>query len=217
MVSTIAVGKLYRLNKNHIATASRILARSFHEDPIFVYILPDPIKRSKNLPFLFQDLLKYGLKYGEVYSTSPNLEGITIWIPPGDCEMTVWRMFQSRSVTLYLRTGLKNIPRMVKASKSQSIHKELVKENHWYLQNIGVDPSSQGKGFAGELMTSMLSRIDKDKLPCYLETNNEKNIAFYKKYGFEVLDKSEIPRTGVLNWGMLREKVKKTHYLVFKS
>jgi ribosomal protein S18 acetylase RimI-like enzyme len=147
------------------------------------------------------------LKYGEVYSTSPNYEGIAIWIPPGDGGMTAWRMFRSRSITSYLKTGLKNIPRMVKASKSQSIHKELVKENHWYLQNIGVDPPSQGKGFAGELLISMLSRIDKDKLPCYLETNNEKNISFYKKYGFEVLDRREIPQTGVINWSMLRKKV----------
>ena len=131
MVSAIKVRKLYRLNETHISEVSKIFARSFHEDPIFVYIFPDHIKRSKNLPFLFQGLLKYGLKYGEVYSNSPNLEGIAIWIPPGDGGMTAWRMFRSRSITSYLKTGLINIPRMVKASKSQSIHKELVKENKY--------------------------------------------------------------------------------------
>lgn len=39
MVFAIKDGKFYRLNKSHIAVASRILAQSFHEDPIYVYIL----------------------------------------------------------------------------------------------------------------------------------------------------------------------------------
>ena len=38
------------------------------------------------------------------------------------------------------------------------------------------------------------------------ETQNKKNIAFYRKYGIIVADESTVPGTGVKTWAMVRKK-----------
>jgi len=42
-------------------------------------------------------------------------------------------------------------------------------------------------------------------LPCYLETETERNVAFYAKLGFEVLNRLDFPGTPVHLWTMRRD------------
>ncbi|MFH1626439.1 MAG: GNAT family N-acetyltransferase, partial [Pseudomonadota bacterium] len=81
----------------------------------------------------------------------------------------------------------------------------LVSFKHWYLWIVGVEPQSQGKGYASKLLRPMLTRIDKDGLPCYLETLDERNVPIYEHLGFKVVDESTVPNTSITNWAMLRE------------
>ena len=55
----------------------------------------------------------------------------------------------------------------------------------WYLAVIGVDSAYQGAGFGAELMKYALKRIDTDRLPSYLEASSPRNMALYKRHGFE--------------------------------
>jgi ribosomal protein S18 acetylase RimI-like enzyme len=85
------------------------------------------------------------------------------------------------------------------------VHKRLVPYKHWYLMVLGVDPGFQGKGYASKLLKPMLERADREKLPCYLETNDEVDVTIYRHFGFKVLEESLIPKTTVKNWAMFRE------------
>jgi len=51
----------------------------------------------------------------------------------------------------------------------------------------------------------MLNRLDSEKIPCFLETQTEKNVAIYERYGFEVVEKGMIPETTLPHYGMLRK------------
>ncbi len=73
------------------------------------------------------------------------------------------------------------------------------------MQAIGIVPKFQGKGYASSLIRPMLSRIDKENLSCYLETIDEKNVAIYQHFGFEIIERSIVPETGFTNWAMLRK------------
>ena len=86
-----------------------------------------------------------------------------------------------------------------------AVHQRLAPFRHGFLQTIGVDPQFQGKGYAGRLLKPMLTRMDKEGLPCYLETLDEKNVPLYEHFGFRVLDESVIPGTELTSWAMLRE------------
>ena len=83
-------------------------------------------------------------------------------------------------------------------------HKRLAPFKHWYLQEIGVDPQFKGKGYAGKLLRPMFARIDEEGLPCYLETEDEKNVTLYEHFGFRMVEKSAIPETKLTSWAMLR-------------
>jgi len=72
---------------------------------------------------------------------------------------------------------------------------------------IGVVPELQGRGCASVLLAPMLARIDRQHLPCYLDTEVEKNVAIYNRYGFRVVDDSIVVGTGVRSRGMLRESL----------
>ena len=84
-------------------------------------------------------------------------------------------------------------------------HKELVPYDHWYLQNIAVKPEEQGKGYGGLLLRTMIETVKSDGLPIYLETNTEKAMSIYQRYGFEILEYGIIPETDVPLWCMLRK------------
>ena len=71
--------------------------------------------------------------------------------------------------------------------------KELALSKHWYLNMLAVDPKYQGKGYASALLNAMLPEIDKQNLPCYLETGGDKNVSIYKHFGFKVINEYTIP------------------------
>jgi hypothetical protein len=54
------------------------------------------------------------------------------------------------------------------------------------------------------LLKPMFSRIDKEGLPCFLETQAEKNVALYEHLGFRVVEEGIVPGSGVKSWAMLR-------------
>ena len=70
---------------------------------------------------------------------------------------------------------------------------------------LGVEPSEQGKGIGGALMQPILRRAGAEGLPCYLETQNERNLPFYERDGFEEVRDGEVPKRGLRVWAMVRD------------
>jgi ribosomal protein S18 acetylase RimI-like enzyme len=73
---------------------------------------------------------------------------------------------------------------------------------HWHLGPIGVLPSYQGLGIGTMLMERFCKEVDACMADSYLETDADKNVHFYKKFGFKVVNESEI--FNVKNRYMLR-------------
>jgi ribosomal protein S18 acetylase RimI-like enzyme len=86
-----------------------------------------------------------------------------------------------------------------------NLHRRLVPYPHWYLQIIGVDPAYRGQGFSSRLLRPVLERIDRERMPCFLETNAGKNVAIYRRFGFGVLSEDKMPGTEVTSFAMLRK------------
>lgn len=76
-------------------------------------------------------------------------------------------------------------------------------EQHWHLGPIGVLPTHQGLGIGSILMERFCNEVDACKAKAYLETDLDKNVRFYEKFGFKVVSESEI--FGVKNRYMLRD------------
>ena len=203
---------LFKLTPEHVKEACKVAGSAFQDDPIMEFTYPDEKVRKQNSQYGFYMIYNYGIKHGLTYATSKNLEGITIWLPPDKVYPSTWAMMRYGAFYTMRKVGLK-----MKAMKrtmtvfnyEEERHKHLVPYDHWYLQNIAVKPEEQGKGYGGLLISTMIKTIESDGLPVYLETNTEKNVSIYQKYGFEILEHSIIPETDVPLWCMLRKPILK--------
>jgi len=63
---------------------------------------------------------------------------------------------------------------------------------HWQLGPIGVLPSHQGLGIGSMFMERFCKEVDACKAIAYLETDLDKNVRFYEKFGFNVESESDI-------------------------
>ena len=75
-------------------------------------------------------------------------------------------------------------------------------EQHWHLGPIGVLPTHQGLGVGSMFLERFCEEVDACKAKAYLETDLNKNVHFYEKYGFKVVSESDI--FAVRNVYMLR-------------
>ena len=53
---------------------------------------------------------------------------------------------------------------------------------------LSVRPECQRRGLGSALVEPILDRAHRDALPCWLETFDPANVAFYQRFGFEVID-----------------------------
>jgi len=51
----------------------------------------------------------------------------------------------------------------------------------------------------------VLARADAEGLLCYVETEKERNLPFYRRHGFEVVVEDDMPNGGPHFWTMRRE------------
>ncbi len=65
-------------------------------------------------------------------------------------------------------------------------------EQHWHLGPIGVLPTHQGSGIGSILMERFCKEVDACLATAYLETDLDKNVRFYEKFGFTVISESKI-------------------------
>jgi len=201
------LNNLVRLNKAQVKPAAEMLARAFQNYPLLQYYFPDELERKKIASYFVSVAVFSGIRYGEIYATSPNLEGVAIWFPSGNYPVTIWKLVRSVPLSVIFGFGRYGGGRMRQLGEYvDAVHQRLAPFGHWFLQVIGVDPQFQGKGYAGKLLRPMLARIDQEHLPCYLDTQNEKNVSIYQHYGFKVVEEVTIPGTEISHWAMLREK-----------
>ena len=198
---------IIRLTKKHVKLAGEVLGRALCDDPIIVYLIPDKERRHRLVKNIYQMVSCSGVRYGEVYANSPNLEGVAIWHYYKEFhEEKFWgKLICSIKGKIY-KLGL-GVARKFKPMEEymHKVHKELVPGEHWYLYVLGVEPSLQGNGHGSYLMKDKLEDIDQQGISAYLETSLERNIKFYEKHGFHLIKEGNILETGVYQYFMLRE------------
>jgi GNAT superfamily N-acetyltransferase len=198
---------LVRLDKSQARPASEVLARAFNDDPELIRFVTEPGKRQELLRSMFRMVLSHAVGHGEVYATSPAMEGIAIWLPSGLPDITFWEALRGGGLALLFKGGWNFMRRMKKDEDFiRRLRQRLAPSPHWYLALLGVDPKFQGKGYASRLLKPMLKRLDAEKLPCYLETSIEEYVPIYQRFGFKLIQEAVLPGSDSRMWVMLREK-----------
>jgi len=192
------------LISSQIKHGAAVLARAFFGDPFFTFVLPDASKRARVLPWLFGKTLRYGHRYGKVYTT-PALDGVMMWLGPTNTSLEMLGTLLTGLFLLPLRLSMHELQRSLLLSGfANKLHQRSVIGRHWYLCGLGVEPAQQGQGIGRALLQPILAQADREALVCYLETNNEKNLPFYERNGFKVLDHGQASQISPHIWTMLR-------------
>jgi ribosomal protein S18 acetylase RimI-like enzyme len=196
---------LLRLTMAEVKLAAEVLARAFQDYTVSVYFAPDEAERRKRQPFMFRSLVRSGVKYGEVYATSSKMEGVAVWFSPDSRRESFWDYIVSgQFLKQWLEGSVMLAMQKALAEYAAAVRARCVSSRHWYLQLLGVDPAYQGQGCAGRLLRPMLARADTEGVPCFLETQAEKNVALYEHFGFRVAEEGIIPGSSVKSWAMVR-------------
>jgi ribosomal protein S18 acetylase RimI-like enzyme len=205
--ATDCIRETVLLDAAYIKQAADALTQAFHEDPMYVRIIPDAAERPRPLRGMWHALMKYHLLFGEVYTT-PNVNGVAAWLSPGRTEYTMWRMARTgmalpRAMMRFPSDARQRAMEMMSAM--EKTHKRLMPHPHWYLSVLGVAPQCQGQGLGGALLEPVLAKADATGMPCYLEAAVDTNVTFYQKRGFEVVHEDMAKGLDLKTWMMVRE------------
>ena len=188
-----------------IRTAASTLARAFQEYPVSVFLEPDAVKRQKEQPGIFRDLIKANLSNGMIYGTSLKMEGVAVWLFIDKIKTLSTPRRTFREWLQAIREDkLKTQRRQAFMDYSKAVRDRILPERYWYLQVLGVDHAWQGKGFASVLLKPMLALAEKQGVVCFLETQLEKNVSLYSHFGFTVAEEGIIPGSDVYSWAMIK-------------
>ena len=179
------------------------LALSFQDDPVMAWIFgEDHDKALKHIRTFFRHEGARHLRNPYVFTTQGH-DGASYWDPPGKWK-TSPRDFVSMALPM-LRGVHRRIPRALTGlGRMDKVH-EAQPQDHYYLAVLGTRPDRQGKGVGSELMRPVLDRCDELGIGAYLESSKERNVPFYRRHGFEVVEEIEFSKGGPTLWGMWRD------------
>jgi ribosomal protein S18 acetylase RimI-like enzyme len=179
-----------------------ILGDAFAEDPLLKWLLPDDERRLPNLPTYFREIARsLFLQHSESYLTQ-SARGAALWLPPGIAHQLpllpelrlFWRLLQLAGFS-----GL----RRARAIQS-AFRKAHPTTPHYYLHALGVRRTHQGRGIGSALIQHVTERCDRERMPAYLESTNERNLPLYQHHGFGVVGEWRAPGGGPTIWFMVR-------------
>lgn len=188
-----------------IPTLAQMLARAFGEDPLMSRLVPPGERQHERLVAGHEAIVRYGSDHlSDTYTTS-DLAGAAIWMRPGDANppLREWpgmlrgftRMLGWRGFVTFMRVG---------AELSRRRHR-LIPEPNYYLGVIGVEPERQGQGIGSAIMQPVLERCDRERIVASLQTGAERNLPFYERHGFRIVDETTVSNWMISAWIMRRD------------
>ncbi len=197
--------EIVRLDASQTGQVGATLARAFQNDPLMVHAIPDAAERARRLPEFYTAMVRFGCLSGEVYTTAGVIEGAAVALPPG----VKWAREKVKAA------GLDQLARIL-GDEAFGRFSEVIEPEarvrvrdmagpYWYLLLLGVEPARQGRGLGAELMKPLLERAQTEGVACYLETEQPRNVGFYRSHGFElVVDGEAAGASGVRFWTFRR-------------
>lgn len=190
---------LTRLQKKHRQKASNMLADSFFDNPLFLYLFPDERKRRRILQNVYRGTVEIVDAISEVYVTSDRVEGIfavrrtgSPAFSPALYKAIIKTMFRSMLL-------IKDVPLVSfvkKARKLSIISKRMAfyekQKPHLVLDMVAVDKKYRGRKFMSQMIRAALREADIRRTFCVLETETIENVRIYEHFGFQLSQSIEV-------------------------
>ena len=199
---------LYIVEEKDLDKLAEVAADAYKDYPLHNWFTKGKynIKASK---IIMKISLKTMFKDAVIYADSEELNGFAVWLPFGFTGSKTLPFLFNGGIKLILTTGLGIIGRLLTYETfAMQLKKKYTNNVDWYLYNLSIKKSAQGKGIASKLLRPMLHFCDQEQMVCYLETNKESNVTLYEHYDFALEEKSLIPKSEVWHYAMTRDPKK---------
>lgn len=193
--------EIVTLQPNEIGEASVLMSQAFNISPLIGAALGESTEKQRSS--LLERMYKMMLKSGMVYSAKEDgkILGVMRVIEWPQCK----KEYDLRGLNLLLAL-------LVFRGKALRLRKWLStwgkhdpNKPHLHLSSIAVLPERQGQGIGSLLLGHFCEYVDEHKQAAYLETDFPRNVHFYERFGFTVVE--EEPVYSVPNWFMWRDAV----------
>ena len=199
--TTAEAATVRRATGEDVAPMARTLARAFHDDPVFTWVMRGDERRMTRLERGFELFMRrVWMEQEETYTTA-SVAGVAVWEKPGQ-----WKTGAGQQLALLppmLRAFGRHLPRVLRAIAA--LEARHPRELHYYLPFVGVDPEWQGRGLGSAVLSPVLELCDRDGVPAFLEASTPRNRALYERHGFAVSEEFKLGRTAPPQWRMWRE------------
>lgn len=198
--------EILKLDPNQKRKAAEVVVSAFFNYPMLTHYFPNPERRKRRMPWYMEKTLNCAMRYGEVFVTS-DYSGVMFILPPGHTRLTTGEYIQNGFLLTPLVMGFRNYFKSDECEQFVADTQErlLNGRDHYYLWGLVADPETQRRGVGGALLKILTDKADAENTPVYLETHEQKNVAYYERFGFKLIYTDTIPEHGLDIWCMLRE------------
>ena len=201
---TVKDAGLYLVSKNEIKKLAEVAMDAYKDYPLHNWFFGGTYN-PKGSKLLMEVSLNTMIKNGVIYADSSELNGFAVWMPPKYTGNKTLPFLINGGIKLILNSGLKIIAKLLKYENfAMPLKKKYTNHNDWYLFNLSVKKSAQGKGIASKLLKPMTEFCNSINSICYLETNKDTNVPMYEHFGFKLEEKDFIPNTDVMHYAMTK-------------
>jgi GNAT superfamily N-acetyltransferase len=178
-----------------------MLARAFFDDPVASWAWRPDALRVKAFERFQAVRLRQLLVDEEVWTTA-DCACAALWAPPRRWRKTLRE--EAQQIHAFAHPRLLTRMPLVAVGWHRMELRHPARPHHWYLAVLGTDPASQGHGLGSAVLGPVLEQCDTDGVGAYLELSKERNIDFYARHDFRVLEELRLLR-GPRVWGMWRD------------
>jgi len=194
------------LTSPDVEPAAEVIAHAFMNDPLCMLLLPNTRTRLNTLRKFFR-------AYGEIYVRSQcgygigePLHGVAFWLEPGHTNISIsLSMLKIFIPVLFTHYPIGYFRARSVIKYTNLLHQKYASGPHYYLDNIGVRPASQGQGYSSGLMLPFLAKAKAQGVPVYTDTVTHSNVPYYEHFGFNCMEECSVAGAGITIWALLKQ------------
>jgi ribosomal protein S18 acetylase RimI-like enzyme len=198
--------------------AAAVLAAAFADGALFVHVEPDRERRVAGLRWLWECSLLHCSRHGGVEvvgerhgddggADGSGVGAVAGWVPGVRLSLTAADLVRTGLVAAPARLGPAATRRLERHERpSEAPLLDALGDDAGYLWVLGADPELRGRGLGRAALEAALEAMARAGHPrCVLRTDDEQNVAWYRRQGFELVDRLDDLPSGLPAWVLSRE------------
>lgn len=208
-----ATREVFAIREKNVPVLAPLLAGAFDVDAAYQHLFPDPTTRIVSLTDFFARNLRTHLPYACTHALEDE-SGVVATVtlrPPGGVHISMLTMLRRGLLPFALSHGTAAVKRLFWLKETYDALEARAAGGgpHWYVHMMAVRADAQGRGLGNELLSRTLSKTAdrQPELPTVLTTHLPRNLRFYERAGFEVVDERVLHPPGgspYTVWSMAR-------------